>query len=576
MRRSWVLLLLSCTLAAAACDESTSGPTDLAVGDADDLSALEVDLSTGFTGRPDLARSGPCGGTCTGGQRCINGTCECPAYQAFCGGVCIPVSADPNNCGACGVTCTGALACSAGTCAASCLPTLSICNHACVDLSSDSNHCGTCNTVCPINQGCVAGKCQPAALLGPPPAKCADGGPPIIIPRPGTTDLCAGNLAATTFTWALCSCKDVALTQSFTTDAYDSTKGPYLPGGVGAGVGLDQMFTASNTVAVGGTLWDSSAAGLLSTAPLTVKQELHVGGDVSTQVCTVSDDAYLAGNASGNPLTIGKTLHQPMGATRTGVSAAAVVPQAVSVPEPCDCSTGAAIPVGAIVAARRASNDNGLIGLDPNVFARANPPQRLDLPCGSYYLEAINNSIPVTIEAHGHTAIFIGGDLTATSPLTFTLDSGSTLDLFVAGTITATSAFTVGSPNFPALSRTYVGGASTLQLTSKVTLATNLYDAAAQVSWPAPVEVYGAVLAGDFTASQAVRIHYDRQVINEGRDCPGPGAISNDAGTATGCGSCKDCDNQACVNGACGMCTADAQCCPPLICSNGSCVLPIQ
>jgi hypothetical protein len=38
------------------------------------------------------------------------------------------------------------------------------------------------------------------------------------------------------------------------------------------------------------------------------------------------------------------------------------------------------------------------------------------------------------------------------------------------------------------------------------------------------------------------------------------------------CGTCKDCGNQACVNGTCGSCTTNADCCAPLICQGGTCV----
>ena len=37
------------------------------------------------------------------------------------------------------------------------------------------------------------------------------------------------------------------------------------------------------------------------------------------------------------------------------------------------------------------------------------------------------------------------------------------------------------------------------------------------------------------------------------------------------CNSCRDCNNQACVNGVCGSCTTHGQCCAPLICVNGTC-----
>ncbi|HEX4406912.1 MAG TPA: hypothetical protein VH560_18870, partial [Polyangia bacterium] len=59
-----------------------------------------------------------------------------------------------------------------------------------------------------------------------------------------------------------------------------------------------------------------------------------------------------------------------------------------------------------------------------------------------------------------------------------------------------------------------------------------------------------------------------------GAGCHGPGAPAPDAG-APGCNSCKDCGNQACVNGACGTCRTSSDCCSPLICKSGSCVANI-
>ncbi len=43
----------------------------------------------------------------------------CPASQAFCGGGCIDVMADDQNCGGCGVVCSGGQHCGRGTCQAS-------------------------------------------------------------------------------------------------------------------------------------------------------------------------------------------------------------------------------------------------------------------------------------------------------------------------------------------------------------------------------------------------------------------------------------------------------------------------
>src|SRR5262249_28205049 len=124
------------------------------------------------------------------------------------------------------------------------------------------------------------------------------------------------------------------------------------------------------------------------------------------------------------------------------------------------------------------------------------------------------------------------------------------------------SGFTVGSPNYPASMRMYLGGSQTFSLSSEASIAGNLYDAAAPVSWSSEVAAYGAIIAGNFDASSNVTIHYDREAVDVGRVCP------PEPGT---CKTCTDCNNQACVNGTCGACTDSSQCCAPLQCIMGTC-----
>lgn len=583
MRAFPVVIALTALVPACARSGAASGFVDMAgaLGGAADLAGgglvggdggvTAVDASAGSDGGNDAGLgSGGCAPSCTGGQLCINGACTCPTYQAFCNGQCIPVATDPMHCGDCTTVCGGATACSGGKCESSCMTGLDICNNACVDLQSDNDNCGMCGKACATGQGCVAGSCKTAAPLGPPPAKCVNGGPPITIPVGGGNTQCSGNVAQTTFTWALCSCAGVNASQQLLTDAYDSSQGPYMPGGVGGGVGLDGDWTSSQTVDVGGTLWTSAQKGLVGSSPMTVRRELHVGASVTVDMCTVDENAYISGNETG-PMSIGKILYQSPGATRSsGVTASngIVATAAVSVPPPCDCAASKLLPIAADVAAKKTANDDAAIGLDPGLLVGGSPPERVDLPCGEYYLTGINSPIAVTIVAHGHTALYIDGDIVTSSPLTITLDPTATLDLFVAGTIKASQSLAIGSPNYPALSRTYVGGTAALVVSSNVRLATNLYDATALVTWSAPIEVYGSIFAGDFKASQTVKIHYDTQVINAGQPCPpNPGG---------GCSTCTDCNNQACVNGACGACTDSSQCCAPLQCIGGTCVNQIS
>src|SRR5262249_17834632 len=154
---------------------------------------------------------------------------------------------------------------------------------------------------------------------------------------------------------------------------------------------------------------------------------------------------------------------------------------------------------------------------------------RLDLPCGRYYLTRINASNPVTIVAHGHTALFIGGDIGTSSPLTITVDPTGTLDLFFAGTLSASDAPSIGSPTYPALTRIYMRSTRGFNISSSGTLAANFYVPNGPVTASSALEVYGSVFAGNFTASSSVRIHYDRAILRAGEECGMP-APTPDAG----------------------------------------------
>ena len=499
------------------------------------------------------------------------GASGCPPYQTLCGGACIPTSTDPNNCGGCGVKCAAPLACSGGTCASGCLPGLDSCAQSCVDRMADSQNCGSCGNVCPTGKGCVKGSCATAVPVGPGPATCAGGGPPIAVAA--SQGGCLGLLAQTTFRWGLCSCKNVSVSDKLLVDAYDSRLGLYHPGGLGGGVGANGGYETSAAAEIWGALWCAADTGVDTKAPNTIKQELRVGGPLhSSDRFDVGQDAYVDGDVSTSAsITIGKTLFVPAAATvSANVSDATLTRGPVSVTPPCDCQPQQLVPIADIVAAHRPpNNDDATINLDPAVFATRGSARRLDLPCGNYYLTAISQSDPLTIVAHGRTALYIDGDVHGSDALTFALDPDAELDVFIAGTIDASAGLTIGSPSYPALSRTYVGSTNGLRLSAGARIGGNLYAAYGPVTWSADADLYGALYAGDFAASASTVIHYDRAVLGSGASCSAPPAP--DAG-APGCGSCKDCGNQACINGACGACRTSADCCAPLVCLvDGTC-----
>jgi hypothetical protein len=300
---------------------------------------------------------------------------------------------------------------------------------------------------------------------------------------------------------------------------------------------------------------------------------------------SVTRDAYVAGNINGN-MTVGGTLYQPAGKAHAGLKP---VNQAVVVKDPCDCTKP--VPVVDLVAWGKTNNDNAAIMLDPGIMSQAGHPARIDLPCGRYYITGFSGG--GTIVAHGHTVLFVDGSVSSSANLEITVaDATSSLDIFVSGTITATSSFTLGNPAFPALTRLYIGTTGTLDVQSALIIGAEIWAGNATVLWESDSNVFGALFAGDLRVLSKLNLHSDQGITVAGAGCGTPtgggtGGMSGGAGIGGGagtggggigpeppgaCTSCKDCGNQACVNGACGACTTSADCCSPLVCDKGQCV----
>lgn len=89
----------------------------------------------------------------------------CPTGQDSCGGACVPLASDSENCGKCGNVCPPTQACVAGACALTC-PTGNVkCEKdggpsLCVNAKTDNSNCGTCGKVCGSGQVCFGGTCS--------------------------------------------------------------------------------------------------------------------------------------------------------------------------------------------------------------------------------------------------------------------------------------------------------------------------------------------------------------------------------------------------------------------------------
>jgi hypothetical protein len=545
----------------------------------------------------------------------------CPEYQSLCSGVCIATSEDPKNCGGCGTVCPATQACSAGICSGSCTTPpsggstpITKCGQRCVDTFNDNHDCGMCGYDCTTSQRvCVGGACAaPGVTINSGGKACPNGGAPINIVT-GSTPMCAGSLAETTFRWGLCSCGNVSLVNSgqswapthpgldvpaLYVDAYDSTKGPSDPNNpeLGGSVGVNGTFTSKGGAStfMTGAMW--AASSVAASGPTDVKEELHAAGPITTGGAfnvgqpnsagatvsvspgTASWDGFVAGNiaASGAPMTFYKDLTAPPGTTRSNVVVKGTVHNgSVSVAPPCDSCGSTQINVAQIVDhyASAANNDNAAIGLAPGALTNVRGDARLDLPCGYYYLDGISAKGSVTIYAHGHTALFLGGDVSA-NVASFTLDSTATFDVFVKGTITTQADLIVGNPNYAALSRTYVAG-SGLGLNGEAHISGLLYASNSNIEVQSHLTVYGAIYCQNFNdTGDNTDIHYDRSALKLDTECCPPGGASPQCPNTPPptCQSCKDCGNQACVQGSCGPCSTSADCCSPLVCQSGTCV----
>jgi hypothetical protein len=449
--------------------------------------------------------------------------------------------------------------------------------------------------------GCVGGSCVPAVVVGPPPAKCVNGGPPIILTTGGTNPgTCSGNTAASTFPWAICTCIGFNGGGSQTFDAFDSTRAPYQPGGLGAGVGVNGTYNGGSSLTCTGDLWSYQS---INPGNADVSLELHAGGQLAGDV-DVGRTAYVAGAMVGGGSFAGDLHATTCPAPGSySVGGTCIPSPGLNVPEPCKrCAPADQVPVAGYIAhyAQAINNDNAAIGLSPSIFDTGSAAAVIDLPCGYYYLNRLVANSNVTIAAHGNTALFIGGSIEVNGSLVVTLDSTARFDVVVGGDIYGNGTLSIGSAAYPANMRVYVGGVCksggascghdgeccsadcnngtcaagsvvsgappwSVYMKASARIGAGLYAPNGEIYSSASFEMFGAIFAGRYHGKASTTIHYDRAAVKSGDSCPPP---------PPGCQSCLDCGGQACNGTTCGSCSSSAQCCPPLVCNGGTCVLP--
>lgn len=102
----------------------------------------------------------------------------CEEGTLCCGGACIEVEFDPNNCGICGRVCGDGEQCINGWClcggVTSCYEEEKCCNDECVNILYDPTHCGDCGVECLDETGpdCFEGNCVCPVVGEPNPTAC--------------------------------------------------------------------------------------------------------------------------------------------------------------------------------------------------------------------------------------------------------------------------------------------------------------------------------------------------------------------------------------------------------------------
>jgi hypothetical protein len=383
----------------------------------------------------------------------------------------------------------------------------------------------------------------------------------------GTITSCSGDVAATSFGFGICTCDALSTGGSSVIDAYDSTSGPYVAGApnLGGGVGTNASYSCGSTCTITGDLWTgASDSGLKN---LTVDEQIHINGTVSGSATLIVDGESFVSGSFTKAANLSGDLFIPScsGVAATFLAGAVCVPSPnpqVS-PAPClRCLPQDQVPIANFVThySTAANNNNAVIGLSTSAL---NTPGtvRLDLPCGYYYLQQIGNgSGSVTLAAHGNTALFVGGDINVSS-LTVAVDPAARFDIFVNGNVTLGSGH-IGTPAYPSQLRIYATGNISFQSSSSIN--GDFYAPNGTYSTQGSAVTFGAIFAKDYSTGGSTTVHYDKASVAQAQSCPSPSPN-------TGCTTCLDCANQACVNGTCGSCTSDGECCAPLRCVSGTC-----
>lgn len=403
------------------------------------------------------------------------------------------------------------------------------------------------------------------------------------IPIGQTATQCGGELAQTTFRYALCLCEDLTTAGGLQVDAFDSTT---MMNAQGGSVGLNGRLSAQGEVNTGGALL--VGAGISANNKISAGLDLRCIGDINASGLQVARNLSLSGNIVTGALEVGGTLSQPAGGNISAQSQQVNMrdQQPAMVEPPCDCSESTRISLEPVFDRVKALNDNAMFNIDAAGFGNLQGDQTLELPCGRFYFDRWAGSGKLTIKLQGRAAIFVAADVALSGGLEIIGADDQSLDLFIGGNIVVSGPFKFGDISRPQATRLYVNGTGTINLSAMASFAGNIYAPRAElVLASGRTEIYGSVFAKRINTSNDLVIHHDVGVLDASDECQTPMtppdedmgqdmSTTPDQGMPPGptCDSCRDCGNQGCgADGQCGGCRRDPDCCSPFVCWKGAC-----
>jgi hypothetical protein len=400
-----------------------------------------------------------------------------------------------------------------------------------------------------------------------PPRMCDPKGPILSVRRINgvTTEACAGQLAAHTFTHALCACGDLNAA-SLSTVSFASASGETTTVSAGAPVGVAGSYPSARSN-IGGSLTVSGTAQTLVSAGLDVQGDLRLAGtgtfynqlSVARHTWLVSRVGYwgivkIGGNLYTAPPSGGL---QGLGAGPF-IGGMSVV-MSFTVDDPCRCEDR--VDVALIESLGALRNDNAARNIDPAVLSNVTTPLNLALDCGRFRFDSIGGAGQIQLTITGRTAIFVDSNVALSDSFQLVLGPDAELDWFIRGSLSLGGA-KIGDPNRPSATRIYVAGGDTDIVVSEQ-VGANIYAPNSNVNFPLTVlGVTGSVYGKNLSMLGGGIVRYDRSILNAGDKCGQPAT----------CDKCDSCNSgAACVNGVCQQCTEDDDCCSPLVCAKGSC-----